>query len=393
MKLHGFKFGSMLQQSKHRLKANFYLAIKYLSDPRSKSWLFILTFSSLFFLLVTTALVIDNLESNLKRPITGNVPKTIFLLEKNSNSFYNSKLQYRDIYLNTTTIKIILPVLENEGYIVEKNKSIKIKASTIDYFQYKNYEIKGSFIKEKNETLIGNLLADMLNIKINDIIHVIFNENVYKLKITGIFKSNQIDDGILFIDIRLIWETDNEYKEKVNYYEIILNVDNKNDFEKILKDLNDKIGNNVKVIYNDFSTTLNETLSFSENIIQFWSIFLYLGSFLTGFVFFSNIIKRIRKEISILYLIGSTKINLFLIINFIIIILIIISAILSIAVSFIVTSILFKSLSVILQIKIVLIKTFSDYLLINILIFIVSCWFGAIIVSLLGIRKGILGSV
>ncbi len=322
----------------------FELIINKLLDKNNQTFTTILVCGLLLSLLLTPLLVISSLENNVLGLLKLVEVNNVYVVSQNSSGFSDSKLNFFNITIENA--KAILPVLIIKGHYLENE--IIIKGVTLDYIKLKNiYNIEENKFKNEEGIFVGNLFAKLFNISKGEILEIKINNDLHKFKVISIHYSNSEDDFALLINLNLLWSK-KIYENKVSYYEILL----KGNINGLVKKLEEKLGQRVKIIYNDNSKAIETIAEEPIKIILAWINLVYLISFLAGFTFTLSNTKNFKHDIEILTALGinhKDKIVLILSTSFIVAFL---GTLVGIVLSFVITSSMLSFISGISNMKI-----------------------------------------
>ena len=293
-------------------KINKVLLIRYLRiwNPNSKFESYINLFSLFITILCTVSIIIiisvnNGFKSNIKQILND------FSGEGRIYNFTYKPISiddYNNIVKNADDLEISR--FSTKECILKTNKissgAFLYAFNSEDYFKNKIHKYINDGEYTDSTIIVGNLLLEKYNLKINDNISIItFNidgiENIKKCKISGTFKTNipDYDSHLIFGDIKYLKEL--IFKKDIKYEFLQVNNPNKTSMSEVIN--NDYLFLDVVEINNVFY----KWLSSYDNPLKLLIIFLYIISLLNIANNNYYLVYYKKNQIDILLTLGVAK--------------------------------------------------------------------------------------
>ena len=232
----------------------------------------------------------------------------------------------------------IYPLIETQGLLVNKENSegVFIRSYNKEDILKKNFLqdkiVEGKIYESgKNEIIVGYVLANRFNLKVNDILKIaipksdntIFGDipRFKTLKISGIFNIGmyEYDSNLVFIDPKITRKLLSFKESSYNQIEII--TDNPNNVDHLNKEINIFLKQNLNDLYSlswkDRNNSLINALNVEKNVMfLILTLIILVASMniISGLIIF---VKEKTKDIGILKTIGMSDISLMKVFTFI----------------------------------------------------------------------------
>ena len=310
-------------------KSELLLIFRFLFSKKSDGYISIFSWFSIIGISLGVAAVIivmsvmNGFRIDLTNRIIGlNSHLNIYSYEDNIN---NQEINFLISNLDKETYTKIYKTLETNALIIKNNNSQGVLVKGYDVYDKDHYVfnsiINGSVIKNKNEVILGDSLANNLNVSVGDKIKIAIPKtdktilgNIPRFKtleISGIFNLGlyEYDSNLIFLSTSLVRKLLINEKNTYNKIEFFVNNPNNiNNFKKylelIINDLNLPF---YPVSWQDVNKTLMNALKVEKNVMFIiLSLIILVASLniISGLIIF---VKEKNKDIGILKTIGMSN--------------------------------------------------------------------------------------
>ncbi|MBI04807.1 MAG: lipoprotein-releasing system transmembrane subunit LolC [Pelagibacteraceae bacterium] len=314
-------------------KSEFLLIKRFLFSKKTDGYISIFSWFSIIgiSLGVATIIIVMSVMNGFRNELT----KRMLGINSHLNVYsYNSNINSNDIKtlnasLNNELYNNVLYSIETNGLIVNENNSKGILIRAYEDI-YKNVYLKNSLLKGKikllfSDVIIGDSLANYLNVKIGDKIKIAIPKSdstifgsiprFKTLNIIGIF-----DLGLYEYDANLIYIHDDLARklllfENNTFNQIEYFVKYPNNIKILQKNINKIIQNNTSLnlytlSWKDLNATLINALKVEKNVmflILFLIVLVASINIISGLIIF---VKEKNKDIGILKTIGLSNFSI-----------------------------------------------------------------------------------
>jgi len=255
-----------------------------------------------------------NLQTEALRGLL-NIGGTYLILSGNSTYITDSKIgaDLANQISNTTYIKNVLPQKVLTANITTKSRNNIIKIRAVEdvkiFLKLRKAYVNGTTAKSKTEANIGEILARVVAINLQDELNLTIGDNILKVKVVGIFRTQTEIDADLIVPM----EASNKLTKDSGWISLIEFALKENiNSEDTLNRITQQLPKDVKIVKTQQLKEFMQEMSMQTlTFLNTWSLTIYAMVAAASHIIATRLTTESRYELTMLKAIGAKKKHIF----------------------------------------------------------------------------------
>jgi len=240
-----------------------------------------------------------------------NVGETYLILNRNSTATTDSQIdvELTSLLNNLTIIKYVLPqrVLTATLTTSSQNHTITLRGieDVTSFFKLRKAYINGTAAKNEKEANIGEILATALYINVGDEVTLTVGNNLLKVKVVGIVRTQTQSDAELIVPIEAANRLAGN-NGKISFIEFALK-ENVNG-EEAISHIAQLLPKDAKIVRTQqLKEFMQEMNAQTLNFLNIWSLAVYAVVVVASYVIAARLTAESSYELAMLKALGAKK--------------------------------------------------------------------------------------